>query len=78
MDAVVENLKCECNGRIYPNNKSLNTHKKTQIHQSWVNEKTVFDLKCLCKKLENENEGLKYDLRHYRSLVIALYSENKI
>ena len=66
---VVEHLICECNGRAYPNKSSLNTHRRTKMHQQWENEREVFELRCRCKKLENENEALKYDLAHYRNLV---------
>lgn len=66
---VVEQLECECNGRSYPSKTSLNAHRKTKLHKQWENEREVFELRCRCKKLENENEALKYDLKHYREIV---------
>lgn len=73
---VVESLECECNGRTYPSRNALNAHRKTKIHQNWETEREVFELRCRCKKLENENESLKYDLTHYRNLVKYYESES--
>ena len=73
---VVDSLKCECNGRAYPNRTALNSHRKTKMHQTWETEREVFELRCRCKKLENENEALKYDLAHYRNLVKYYESES--
>ncbi len=71
---VTEVLVCECNGRAYPNRSALNTHRKSKMHQTWESGKELRDLRCLCKKLENENEALKYDLNYYRSVVQRLSS----
>jgi hypothetical protein len=67
---VSEVLTCECNGKTYSNNRSLNEHKKRPVHINWERQKEVFDLKCRCKKLENELEAAKYDLSNYRYLLI--------
>lgn len=69
---VVESLECECNGRLYPNRTALNAHKRTKLHKNWETENELHDIRCRCKKLENENEALKYDLNHYRKLVQIL------
>lgn len=62
-------LTCECNGKTYSNNRSFNEHKKRPVHINWERQKEVFDLKCRCKKLENELEAAKYDLSNYRYLL---------
>lgn len=67
---IVENFTCECNGKTYPHKKSFNEHKKTKSHQAWEKETELFDLRCRCKRLENENACLKYDLAIYRNLLI--------
>ena len=71
---ITESLVCKCNGRKYLNERSLREHKKTKIHQAWENENEIFDLRCRCKKLENEVESLKYDLTIYRNLCAQLRS----
>ena len=58
-----ESLVCECNARSYPSVKHLNAHKKTKLHMLWCKEREVFDLRCLCKKLENENVILKNTIK---------------
>jgi TolA-binding protein len=65
---VVEQLYCECSGRAYPNKTALNAHKRTKMHQSWESEREIRELRCRCKRLENEIEALKYDLQMYRQL----------
>lgn len=57
---VTQLLTCECNGRTYPNKTALQTHRRTKMHQQWAKENELFELRCRCKKLENENESLKY------------------
>lgn len=69
---IVESLECECNGRMYPNRTALNAHRKTKLHRVWVAENELHDLRCRCKRFENEIEALKYDLNHYRRLVQIL------
>lgn len=69
---VTQVLRCECNGRLYPHERALKEHKKTKIHQNWERENEVFDLRCRCKRLENEIESLKYDLSIYRNLCAQL------
>ena len=69
---IAETLRCECNDRCYPSRSSLLTHKRTKAHKAWETDQEVFDLRCRCKKLENENEALKYDIAHYRRIVMSL------
>ena len=69
---VVEKLECECNGRAYPNKSALSAHRRTKMHQTWETERELFELRCRCKRLENENEALKYDLQMYRRCLARL------
>jgi hypothetical protein len=72
---VVEQLECECNGRVYPTKSALNAHRRTKMHQTWETEREVFELKCRCKRLENENEALRYDLQMYRRCLARLNTD---
>lgn len=67
---ITESLKCECNDRVYPNRTSLNTHRKTKMHRAWESDNEVRILRCECKRLENENEALKLDLKVYRNIIL--------
>ena len=69
---ITQSLTCKCNGRLYPHDRALREHKKTKMHQTWEKENEVFDLRCRCKKLENEVECLKYDLGIYRNMCVQL------
>ena len=57
---VTESFRCECNGVLYKNRTSLRQHQSREVHKKWVRENELFDLRCRCKRLENENESLKY------------------
>jgi len=57
---VTECFTCECNGHPYPNKSALRQHQARPVHKNWARENEVFDLRCRCKRLENENESLKY------------------
>jgi hypothetical protein len=59
---VAEIFTCECNGRPYANKTALNAHRRTKMHQKWEADNEVFELRCRCKRLENENESLRYAL----------------
>lgn len=56
---VSSTVTCECNGHSRPY-KDIRSHMKSEKHMRWVRENEVFDLRCRCKRLENENESLKY------------------
>lgn len=56
---VTATVTCECNGHSRPY-KDIQGHRRSKKHQQWVKENEVFDLRCRCKRLENENESLKY------------------
>ena len=57
---ITQTFTCECNDRAYPTKNALSSHKRTKMHQKWEAENEVFNLKCRCKRLENENESLRY------------------
>jgi hypothetical protein len=65
---VTECFTCECNGRAYPNKIALQAHRRTKTHKQWESENEVFELRCRCKRLENENETLRYALETLKSL----------
>lgn len=56
---VTAKVTCECNGHSRPY-KDIRAHMRSEKHMKWVRENEVFDLRCRCKRLENENESLKY------------------
>ena len=68
---VTESFSCDCNGRTYPNKTSLQAHRRTKMHQKWVSENEVFELRCRCKRLENENESLRYALELCKAKVLV-------
>lgn len=75
---ITEVFTCECNGgKPYANRRSFNEHKKSKKHQRWEQEKEILDIRCRCKRLENEVECLKYDLVNYRNLCMKLQIELK-
>ena len=51
-----QNLVCPCNGKLY---KNLKTHKKSQAHQFWEQNKEQKDINIKINKLENENGHLR-------------------
>lgn len=59
---VTTAITCECNGHSHPykDKAALRQHQARDVHKKWVRENEVFDLRCRCKRLENENESLKY------------------
>lgn len=56
---VSATVTCECNGHSRPY-KDMRSHVKSEKHLKWVRENELFDLRCRCKRLENENESLKF------------------
>jgi hypothetical protein len=65
---VIERFTCECNGNTFPTKASLQAHKLRKVHRQWETENEVFDLRCRCKRLENENETLKYALETLKNI----------
>ena len=77
MNTNIEELFiCECNNKKYNSRKSLNSHKKTQIHIAWQNkselkhikimltekDNTIISLKTQIKKLDTEIDEIKQKL----------------
>jgi hypothetical protein len=69
---IVEDLRCQCNDKVYTTRAGLNQHRRTKGHLEWQKTVDLREALCRCKRLENENEGLKYDLVMYRKRIQEL------
>jgi len=72
-------LTCECNGKVYKNNKSLEEHKQSKIHKDWeIRNNVIEELNKKYELLLLENEELKRELVKVKNSYLSiLYDFNK-
>ena len=56
---ISNTLTCPCNNKSYKSEASLKTHRKTQIHQFWEQNKEQKEILIKINRLENENGHLR-------------------